>query len=77
MTLTLAEYVKAGFELAPEDRMEASRLLATADDEDVQLSAEWLDEIDARIDAIESGEVELLDADESHARIVAGLMSKR
>jgi len=76
MTLSLAEYVKAGFELTPEDRMEAARLLQAADDEDVQLSTEWLDEIDARADDVISGKVRLVDSEKTFRRALAELAAR-
>jgi len=81
MTPRLAEYLKAGYTLAPEERLEAALLRLSVDqDENVspaEVDAAWRDEIAARVDAIGAGQVELVDADETYRLLSAELASKR
>ena len=48
-----------------------------SDDEQAEVDAAWRSELRRRIDDIESGKVELLDADEVHAQIRAKLAAMR
>ncbi|MCL2850252.1 MAG: addiction module protein [Micrococcales bacterium] len=81
MTPQLAEYLKAGYTLAPEERLEAARLLRLSVDRDdtvspLEVEAAWRDEIAARVDAIAAGQVELVDADETYRLLSAELAAK-
>lgn len=48
-----------------------------ADTDQAEGDAAWRVELRRRIDDIESGKVELLDLDESHAQLRAGLVDRR
>lgn len=48
-----------------------------ADSDQAEVDAAWRSELRRRIDDIESGKVELLDVDESHARLRAELAARR
>ena len=50
---------------------------ASADDHQAAIDDAWRAEIRRRIDDIEAGRVEVLDVDESHARLRAELASRR
>ncbi|NMD45988.1 MAG: addiction module protein [Propionibacterium sp.] len=43
----------------------------------VEVNTAWRHELRRRVDEIESGTVELLDVDESHAQLRAGLAARR
>lgn len=48
-----------------------------ADTDQAEVDAAWRVELRRRIDEIESGKVELLDVDESHAQLRAELVARR
>jgi len=81
--MSLAEVEQAFFALDRRDRAALiHRGLQTLDAEEAQgeqgeVDAAWRDELRRRIDDIENGKVELLDADEVHAQIRAELAAKR
>lgn len=82
MTPRLAEYLEAGYALAPEERLEAARLLRLSVDQDssasrAEVDRAWSDEIAARVEAIAAGQVELVDADETYQMLSAELAAKR
>jgi len=85
MSMSLAEVEQAFFALDRRDRAALiHRGLQTLDAEEEQgeqgeqgeVDAAWHDELRRRIDDIENGKVELLDADEVHAQIRAELVAK-
>ena len=51
-------------------------MLQAADDEDGTVGPGWLNEIEARIAQIDTGEVDLMDADVADELILAELASK-
>ncbi len=78
MTTNLSEYVVAGYSLTPDERLEAARLLRLSVDQDAandraHIDAAWRDEISSRVDEILSGQVELVDADETYRLLSAEL----
>ena len=83
MSMSLAEVEQAFLALDRRDRAALiHRGLQSLDTEDAQVDqaevdAAWRGELRRRIDDIESGKVELLDADEVHAQIRAELAAMR
>lgn len=78
MTPMLAEYIAAGRSLSADEReLAAVAPQQISDDEQAEVDAAWRSELRRRIDDIESGKVELLDADEVHAQIRAKLAAMR
>ena len=82
MTGDLAEYVRAGYSLSPEQRLEAARLLRLSVDHDeaadpVDIDAAWRAEIGTRVDEIARGEIDLVDADETYQMLSAELAAKQ
>lgn len=78
MTPKLAEYIAEGRSLSADEReLAAVALQQISDDEQAEVDAAWRSELRRRIDDIESGKVELLDADEVHAQIRAKLAAMR
>ena len=78
MTPKLAEYIAEGRSLSVDEReLAAVALQQISDDEQAEVDAAWRSELRRRIDDIESGKVELLDADEVHAQIRAKLAAMR
>ncbi|MBK0421094.1 addiction module protein [Leucobacter sp. CSA2] len=78
MTPKLTEYIAEGRSLSVDEReLAAVALLQISDDEQAQIDAAWRSELRRRIDDIESGKIELLDADEVHAQIRAKLAAMR
>ena len=78
MTPKLAEYIAEGRSLSVDEReLAAVALQQISDDEQAEVDAAWRSELRRRIDDIESGRVELLDADEVHAQIRAKLAAMR
>lgn len=81
MTGDLAEYVRAGYLLSPEQRLEAARLLRLSVDHDAEIDqaaidAAWSAEISTRVQEIVNGEVDLVDADETYRMLSAELAAK-
>lgn len=83
MSMSLAEVEQAFLALDRRDRAALiHRGLQSLDTEDDQVDqaevdATWRGELRRRIDDIESGKIELLDADEVHAQIRAELAAMR
>ena len=82
MTAKLTEYVAAGYSLAPEERLEAARLLRLSVDQDpehdvAEVEVAWREELGARMQGILAGEVELVDADETYRLLSAERASQR
>lgn len=78
MTPKLAEYIAEGLTLSADEReLAAVALQQISDDEQAEVDAAWRSELRRRIDDIENGEVELLDADEVHAQIRAKIAAMR
>lgn len=83
MSMSLAEVEQAFFALDRRDRAALiHRGLHTLDAEDEQVDqgevdAAWRGELRQRIDDVQSGKVELLDADEVHSQIRAELAAMR
>lgn len=78
MTPKLAEYIAEGRSLSADEReLAAVALQQISDDEQAEVDAAWRTELRRRIDDIESGKVELLDVDESHAQLRAELAARR
>lgn len=78
MTPKLAEYIAEGRSLSADEReLAAVALQQISDDEQAEVDAAWRSELRRRIDDIESGKVELLDVDESHAQLRAELAARR
>lgn len=81
MTQKLVAYIEAGYALAPEERLQAARMLRLSVDQDadrspVEVKSAWRDEIGSRVDDIIAGKVELVDADETYRLLSAELASK-
>lgn len=81
MTPTLADFMKMGYALTPEERLQAARLLRLSVDEDVEtdpteIEAEWRDVIACRVDDVVNGRVDLVDADETYRILSAELARK-
>jgi putative addiction module component (TIGR02574 family) len=84
MSMDAAAVEKALLSLDPHDRAEVLRhgiRSLDADDrtalDQAEVDSAWRTELRRRIDDIESGKVELLDADEVHAQIRAELAARR
>lgn len=82
MTPKLAEYIAEGRSLSADERELAAVALQQISaeeqaEEQAEVDAAWRSELRRRIDDIESGKVELLDADEVHAQIRAKLAAMR
>lgn len=78
MTPKLAEYIAEGRSLSADEReLAAVALQQISADEQAEVDAAWRSELRRRIDDIESGKVELLDVDESHAQLRAELAARR
>lgn len=78
MTPKLAEYIAEGRSLSADEReLAAVALQQISADEQAEVDTAWRSELRRRIDDIESGKVELLDADEVHAQIRAKLAALR
>lgn len=78
MTPKLAEYIAEGRSLSADEReLAAVALQQISAEEQAEVDAAWRSELRRRIDDIESGKVELLDADEVHAQIRAKLAAMR
>lgn len=84
MSMTVAEVEQALLALDRHDRAEVLhrgiRSLEMDDpvaEEQSEVDAAWRAEFRRRIDDIESGKIELLDADESHAHLRAELAARR
>ena len=82
MTPELAQYIQDGYELTPEERLEAARMLRLSVDRDVEteqsvIDAAWETEIQRRVDDVQSGRAELVDGEESFRRVRAHLDSLR
>ncbi|MFT4011093.1 MAG: addiction module protein [Nocardioidaceae bacterium] len=82
MALKADEVYQAGLELDLDERtVVAHRLLASLHPDDdashPEVDAAWRDEIGTRVDDILDGSVELVSAEESHARIEALLAELR
>jgi putative addiction module component (TIGR02574 family) len=83
MALGMAVVEEALLALAPGERAAVIHkgLLSLDDGSDTagsqaEVDAAWRDELRRRIDDIESGKVELLDVDESHAQLRAELAAR-
>ena len=84
MSMTVTEVERALLSLDRRDRAEVlHRGIQSLDADDrpaedqAEVDAAWRSEIHRRIDDIESGKVELLDADEVHAQLRATLDAMR
>ncbi|MGP5050835.1 addiction module protein [Brachybacterium sp. JB7] len=78
MTPKLAEYIAEGRSLSADEReLAAVALQQISADEQAEVDTAWRSELRRRIDDIESGKIELLDADEVHAQIRAKLAAMR
>lgn len=84
MAMNVAEIEEALLSLDLQDRAEVlQRGIRSLDEDDhiiedqAGVDAAWRSELRRRIDDIESGKVELLDADEVHAQISAKLTAMR
>ena len=84
MSMTLAEVEQALLALDRQDRAEvlhrgirSLEMDDAVDEEQAEVDAAWRAELRRRIDEIESGKVELLDADESHAQLRAEHAARR
>lgn len=78
MTPNLAEYVAEGSSLSADEReLAAVALQQISSDEQAEVDAAWRSGLRRRIDDIENGKVELLDADKVHAQIRAKLAAMR
>lgn len=82
MTPRLAEYIKAGYLLTPDERLEAARMLRLSVDHDAsvdedEVEASWSEEIASRIDDILAGKADLVDANETYRILSAELDSRR
>lgn len=82
--MTPAEVEQALLALDRDDRAEVLRrgirsldMDDAVDEEQAGVDAAWRAELRRRIDGIESGKVDLLDADESHAQLRAELAARR
>lgn len=74
MSSELALYIKAGYALTPNERLEAARMLRLSVDQDVEaghgdLEAAWDAVIERRVEELVGGEVEPVSGRESFARL--------
>lgn len=83
MSMNVGDVERALLALNPQERAGViHRALQSLDPEPTEVDQEsvdarWLSELRQRMDAVESGAVELLDVDESHARLRAELADRR
>lgn len=82
MTARLADYVAAGFELTPDERLEAARMLWLSVDQDTdanqaEIDAAWDDVIDRRVAGVVDGTATLVDGPASLTQIRAELAARR
>lgn len=84
MSMSVSEVEQALLSLDRQDRAEVLhrgiRSLNMGDpvaEDQAEVDAAWRAELPRRIDDIESGKVELLDGDESHAQLRAELAARR
>ncbi|QDP97731.1 addiction module protein [Microlunatus elymi] len=82
MTARLADYVEAGYELTPDERLEAARMLRLSVDQDTdgnqtEIDAAWDDVIDRRVASVIDGTATLVDGPASLAQIRAELATRR
>lgn len=82
MSGDLAEYVRAGYSLSPEQRLEAARLLRLSVDHDEEadqssIDEAWRAEISSRVDEVIHGKVDLVDAEETFRMLSAELSAKQ
>jgi hypothetical protein len=78
----LAQYLEAAKALDADERLEVARQLLLsidrdADDDQAAVAAAWESVIRRRAEEAINGEVELLDVDESHARLRAEIAASR
>lgn len=71
MSSEIEDIIKKVFELPPNTRASLAELLLESLDheEDFLVSDDWMNEIHRRCDAIDAGEVSLIDADEALAKL--------
>lgn len=82
MTARLADYIETGYELTPDERLEAARMLRLSVDQDtdvnqVEIDAAWDEVIDRRVVEVVNGTANLVDGPESLAQIRADLAAHR
>lgn len=82
MTSRFAEYIEAGYELSPDERLEAARMLRLSVDQDTDseqadIDVAWDDVIDRRVADVVSGQARLVDGREGLAQIRAELATRR
>lgn len=82
MTPRFAEYIEAGYELTPDERLEAARMLRLSVDQDTSseqadIDIAWDDVIDRRVAEVVSGQARLVDGREGLAQIRAELATRR
>lgn len=82
MTQRFAEYVEAGYELTPDERLEAARMLRLSVDQDTDskqadIDGAWDDVIDRRVGEVVSGQARLVDGRDGLAQIRAELTARR
>ena len=82
MTPKLADYIEAGKAFDADERLEAAHQLLLsvdrdADEDQVDIDAEWDEAIDRRVREIVSGEALLVDGREAHTRVRAEVTALR
>lgn len=82
MTSRFAEYIEAGYESSPDERLEAARMLRLSVDQDTDseqadIDVAWDDVIDRRVADFVSGQARLVDGREGLAQIRAELATRR
>ena len=82
MTPKLADYIEAGKALDADERLEAAHQLLLSVDRDVdateaEVASSWDETIDRRVEGIVSGDAELVDGREAHARVRAEIAATR
>lgn len=82
MTPKLPEYIEAGKSLDAEERLEAAHQLLLSVDIDTDASqsdidAAWDEVVDGRVNEILTGDAQLVDGREAHARVRAEIAASR
>ena len=82
MTPKLARYIEAGKSLDAEERLEAAHQLLLSVDTDTDASqsdidAAWDEVVEGRVNEILTGDAQLVDGRETHARVRAEIAASR
>ena len=82
MTPKLVDYIEAGKALDADERLEAAHQLLLSVDRDVdateaEVASVWDETIDRRVEDVLSGDADLVDGREAHARVSAEIAATR